>query len=87
MANPNNLDLTEDRLFFLKVGVVSCAVCAPKAWTADEVASAVNREAPTGIASDWAPADPEPAPGSVFDNTNNAPCPDDANRLHWLLNC
>lgn len=36
MPNPNNLDLTEDRLFSLGFGLVWKAVCAPSSWSERE---------------------------------------------------
>lgn len=88
MANPENCDLTEDRIFFLGTGLIYRCVCAPKTWAAERVSDEVTAADPPGTQSNrWVVADIQERPDNAFDNKLNEPCPDDEHRQHWLLNC
>lgn len=88
MANPNNCDLTQDRLFYMQTGIIFKTVCAPKSWSCERVADEATRADPPGTSANrWVVANPRECEGGDFNNTNNLQCPDDCNRTHWLLNC
>lgn len=87
MANPKNVDLTENRIFFLGTGIINRCVCAPASWTADEVATDVTAKDPPGTtANQWVISEPQDRDGD-FNGVSHLPCPDDEHRTHWLLNC
>ena len=88
MTKPNtDIDLTEDRIFPLGWGLVYRAVCAPKSWSPEQVAEDVTQNYPPGTSLNrWEISEPKKRYDS-FNNTNCIPCPDDENRVHWLLNC
>lgn len=87
MANPNNCDLTEDRLFHIGTGLIYCVWCAPKTWSAEQVKAGVNEKGLPGTsANEWVISDPSER-DDEFNGTNHLPCPDDENRQHWMLNC
>lgn len=87
MANPKNVDLTEDKLFFLGTGLLHRCVCAPSSWSADEVADKVTAQDPPGTSANrWVISDPTEREGA-FNGVSHERCPDDMNRTHWLLNC
>lgn len=87
MANPNNVDLSQDRLFFLQTGLIYKLVCAPSVWPADRVADEATSQDPPGTwANRWVIAEPQEREGD-FNGVNHLPCPDCPDRTHWLLNC
>lgn len=87
MANPKNVDLTQDRIFTLGWGLVSRCVCAPSTWTAEEVENDVTSNDPPGtIANRWVISEPDERDGD-FNGVSSLPCPDDPHRTHWLMNC
>lgn len=82
------VDLTEDRIFPLGTGLIFRCVCAPRSWSADRVAEDVTAKDPPGTSQNrWVISDPDPTRDDDFKGTNCLDCPDDANRVHWLLNC
>lgn len=88
MANPNKVDLSAERLFFLGEGIVSKIVCAPNGWDQERVQRETNAAGRPGTSgNEWVIAEPSECPGADFDGVNHLPCPDDAERVHWLLNC
>ena len=88
MANPKNVDLTEDRVIPVGWGLIFRCVCAPKSWEPTRVAEDVTRSDPPGTSNNkWVVSDPDDDRQDDFKGTNNLPCPDDPNRIHWLLNC
>lgn len=87
MTNPNNCDLTEDRLFSLGFGLVFKCVCAPSSWSAERVSDEATKADPPGTSANrWEVSEPREREGD-FNGVNKLPCPDDPNRTHWLLNC
>ena len=81
------VDLTENRVFSVNWGIVYCVVCAPKAFACEVVAEEWTRRDPPGTSVNrWVVSEPRERK-DAFDGVNNLPCPDDPNRLHWLLNC
>jgi hypothetical protein len=87
MANPKNLDLTENRIFTLGWGLVYRCVCAPTRWTAEEIERDVTANDPPGtMANRWVIAEPSEREDE-FNGVNHLRCPDDENRTHWLMNC
>jgi len=81
------VDLSEDRLFPVGWGLIYRCVCAPKSWSEDRVAEVITREDPPGTSVNrWVISDPQ-GRDDEFNNCNNIQCPDDPNRVHWLLNC
>lgn len=82
-----NVDLTEDRLFPVGWGLIYRVVCAPKSWTPEKVAAQCTQADPPGTsANEWVISEPSERAGD-FNGVNHLPCPDDCNRIHWLLNC
>jgi len=87
MANPENLDLTEDRGFVLGVGIIYGRVCVPKSWDDNRIMLFIYREvgAP-GTTGGWVFSTPE-----VDDDFAPCParqqCPDEDSRVHVLFNC
>lgn len=87
MANPKNVDLTENRVFYLGTSIIFRCVCAPKDWTAEEVSNYVSNDDPPGtVAGRWDVSDAEEREGD-FNGVSFLQCPDEPNRLHWLMNC
>jgi hypothetical protein len=87
MANPNQVDLTENRLFSLGFGLIFKVVCAPSSWNEDKVSDEATKMDPPGTSVNrWVVSDPEECEGD-FKGKNNLPCPDDCNRTHWIVNC
>lgn len=86
MSNPQNLDLTEDRIFTLHTGLVYRNVCAPSSWTRERVEADVNAQSPTGIRSEWVVSEAIEREGD-YNGCSCLACPDDPNRTHWLMNC
>ncbi len=79
-TNPSGLDLTEDRLFPLSMGIFTCAVCAPKSWDANRIGEQVARDSPPGTSLNrWVVSSDQPK--------EDTQCPDDVGRIHVLLNC
>lgn len=65
------------------VGVVSASVCS--VLSIEETARRLNEEWPTGISSDWQPAEDE-----NFATNQPNPCPCDRNpetHTHYLFHC
>jgi len=87
MANPNNVDLSNDEVYSLGWGLVYCVWCAPKKFTAEEVQTAVNAKGRPGTSlNEWVISEPREREDD-FNGVNHLPCPDDENRVHWLVNC
>ena len=65
-------------------GLVCCSACVQKTMTPDDVASDVNRQLPTGLDHGWSVSS-----DATFrtGQTNPCQCPDDENRMHYLLVC
>lgn len=81
-------DLTQDRVFPCGWGLIFRCVCAPKSWPPERVAEDVTRSDPPGTSvNKWVVSAPDDNRTDAFKGTNNLPCPDDPNRIHWLLNC
>ena len=82
MGKTPEVDFSKDRLFSLGWGLISQGVCAPKSWTAEQVAAEKTRSDPPGTSGNrWVISEPD-------DGTPNpCPCPDCENRQHWLVNC
>lgn len=81
------VDLTEDRIFPLGWGLIYRAVCAPKSWTPERIAAQATADDPPGTSANrWEIATPQERKDD-FNGVNQLPCPDDCNRVHWLLNC
>ena len=87
MSEKPEVDFSKDKLFSLGWGLIFQAVCAPKSWTAEQVAAEKTRNDPPGTSgNEWIISEPEPRE-DVFNNTNCIQCPDCEDRQHWLLNC
>lgn len=87
MSKDADVDLTQDRLFFLGQGLIYRIVCAPASWSSDRVAEEVTRADPPGTSANrWVPSEPSER-DDPFNGTNCVDCNDDPNRRHWLLNC
>jgi len=66
-------------------GVASLSVCYSKCTPLEDVTECVNREYPTGISSQWAPAD-----SKTFATGEPNPCPCNIHpdtRIHRLFHC
>lgn len=86
-SEPSSVDLTEDRLFPCGWGLIYRVVCAPKSWAPERVAETATREDPPGTSvNEWVISDPGERK-DAFNGVNQLPCPDDPNRVHWLINC
>lgn len=86
-ASEQKADLTEDRLFPVAWGIVHCVVCAPKDWSADRISDEKTRADPPGTSVNrWVVSEPRER-SDQFNGVNQLPCPDDPNRIHWLMNC
>ena len=87
MCDTKKPDLSEDRVFPLGWGLIFRAVCAPKSWPPEKVAADVTASDPPGTSvNQWVVSEPQERDDD-FNNVNQLPCPDDPNRVHWLLNC
>lgn len=87
-ASTKAVDLSEDRLFPVGWGLLFKCVCAPNSWSAERVAEQTTREDPPGTSANrWVISDPDDERDDAFKGVNRLPCPDDAGRTHWLLNC
>lgn len=90
MTVAEDVDMKADRLFHIQTHIIYKIVCAPKAWTGDQVSDVASRENPPGtsanrwVVSDLSDSDQEDNP---FKSSNPQPCNDDPDRVHWLLNC
>jgi hypothetical protein len=83
----NDVDLSQDRLFSLGWGLIYRVVCAPKSWSADRVSETATRNDPPGTSLNrWEVSEPRERE-DPFNNYNNVQCPDDPDRVHWLINC
>lgn len=65
-------------------GLVYCSVCAPKDMPIEEVTTEVNRQQPTGIASQWRLSEDKTFRGG---EPNPCPCEADDTRIHYLFDC
>lgn len=65
-------------------GIVACSVCAPISMPVAEVEAQVNEMSPIGPTLQW-----HVSPDKTFltGEPNPFPCPDNSNRLHYLLVC
>lgn len=80
------VDLTQDRLFYLKTGIIYRCVCAPKSWAPDKVADTVTSADPPGTsANQWVITDTSNR--DDFEGKQPMQCSDDPERQHWILNC
>ena len=87
MANPKNLDLTEEKLFWIASGIVYSVCCCPTAWDAQRVGHEATVKNPPGTSANrWVVSDPQER-SDDFSGRNTMPCPDDPERTHWLINC
>jgi hypothetical protein len=77
--------LDPDQVYVYAVGLVCTSACAPAGLSPEQVATAVNMESPTGIASAWTVSDD----AEFADGTPHpAPCDQDPDgRRHYLLYC
>lgn len=87
-ANPD-VNYSEDRLFSLWWGLVYKAVCAPAHWDAQRVSDEATKAAPPGTtANRWVVTSTESMDDDhPFNSGNPQPCPDCADRRHWIVNC
>ena len=82
------VDLTEDRIFPLGWGLIYRCVCAPKSWSCERIEDDVTRSDPPGTSANrWVISEAHDDRDDEFKGVNNLPCPDDENRVHWLMNC
>lgn len=65
-------------------GLVYCSVCAPKDMPIEEVTTEVNRQQPTGIASQWHLSEDKTFRDGL---PNPTPCEVESSRIHYLFNC
>lgn len=87
MVTSKNADLTEDRLYSLGWGLVYKLVCAPASWSPERVSDEATRMDPPGTSVNrWVVSDPHERKDE-FNGINHLPCPDCADRIHWLVNC
>lgn len=87
MSETKKIDFTEDRVFPCGWGLVYREVCAPKSWSPERVADDVTANDPPGTSLNrWVVSEPSEREDE-FNNTNQRPCPDCKDRVHWLLNC
>ncbi len=91
MSKDTDVDLSEDRAFFFRVGsgglgaLLYKGVCAPKSWTPEQVeAEATRRDPPGTSANRWEVTEVNPDIGL---DHNPCQCNDDPTRHHWVLNC
>lgn len=84
-----NVDMKADRLFYLGTSLIYKCVCAPKAWTADQVSDEATKADPPGTSANrWVASSPDDRDDDCpFKNGNPQPCNDDTERRHWWLNC
>lgn len=81
------VDLKSNEVFPVGWGLIYCVWCAPKSFTAEEVQTKVNaKDRPGTSLNEWVISEPKERDDS-FNGVNSNPCPDDADRTHWLLNC
>jgi hypothetical protein len=81
-------DLNEEVLFQICWGLIFKVVCAPKSWNEDKISEEATRIDPPGTTvNKWVVSEPDNNRSDDFKGVNNLPCPDDCNRLHWLINC
>lgn len=79
--------LKEDKALAVSWGIVFCVWCCPKAWSAERIGEEVTRKHPPGTSlNQWVVSEPRERKDD-FNGVNQLPCPDDPNRVHWLLNC
>lgn len=76
-------DLTEDKLFYLKNGLIYRLICAPKSWSKERIENDVTNNDPPGTSANrWVCTD-------VDEELKENPivCDQDYARMHWVLNC
>jgi len=79
----DNPHLPAEDVVAYSIGLVYCAVCAPKGMSREVVVAKTNKKYPTGISSPWTISD-EPKFGTGQPN----PCACDTDdRLHYLMSC
>jgi len=77
-TNPNELDLSADKMYPLATSILWCAVCVPRAWATARIESEVNSTNPAGTSNGW-------VVGADAEDTDD--CPDDPKRIHVRLWC
>ena len=65
------------------VGICAASVCVEKDATPKEIEREVNARHPTGV-TPWAMSEDATFKGG---EPNPCPCPDEPDRVHYLLNC
>jgi hypothetical protein len=65
------------------VGLCYLSACVRETVGVDEMEELINGKEPTGLDSKWRIAEEDFEDGTP----NPAPCPDMADRKHWLLSC
>lgn len=87
--NDTPVDLNSEELYPVGWGLLFKVVCAPSAWTPDQVSEEATRQDPPGTSvGRWVVSEPD-SRDDEFDGVNRLPCPDCASRTrtHWLVNC
>lgn len=89
MTVADDVNLTDDRLFSLGFGLIYKGVCAPKSWDAERVSDEATKNDPPGTSANrWVVTSTDDLDDdNPFKKGNPQPCPDDCNRVHWLVNC
>lgn len=85
MTKDDDVNLDEERLFYLGTGLIYKCVCAPKSWDGERVSAEATKADPPGTSGNkWVVSD-----GSTLNEPqdNPQPCRDCENRQHWILNC
>ena len=73
-----------DKIHVYTSGLCYLSVCVPKDLPKERLEAAVNASAPTGIKSQWQIAEDKKFKTG---EANPCQCEDDAERLHYLMNC
>lgn len=81
-------DLSEGRgVIRIGWGLICCIWCAPRGWSAERVSDEVTAKDPPGTSINrWVVSEPRERQDD-WNGVNQKPCPDDPERVHWLLNC
>ena len=78
----------DSSVFFIgSPGLVTMAVCAPGAMTHEQIAAEVNAKSPTGIASGWTVTEHADLADADDVPVYPVPCPDEADRRHYMVHC
>lgn len=87
MSKDPDVDLTEDKLFFLSEHIVYKSVCAPAGWSGEKVEQTIydSGSRPGTSGNRWVVTSKDSLPECM--PANPAPCQDCDGRQHWLLNC